>query len=149
MPDSSGKHAYSSYVEYSTDGISYSAHLEVVKCNVPARKRNAAKATHLESTDGYKENRPGIKETMPVKATLNFRDDQYQALETFFEGGTMIYVRFSLPLETGQTTPDRFVLKMFVSELGEAALDPEDTSVIVCDVEFTHWSTKPAFTPGS
>lgn len=149
MPDSTGKHAYGAYLQYGTDGISYSANLEVVMCNVPARKRNAAKATHLESTDGYKENRPGIKEVTPFRATLNFRDDQFQALETHFEAGTMLYVRFSYPLESGQTTPDRDVVKMFISELGEQKLDPEDTSVIVMDVEFTHWSTKPAFTPGS
>lgn len=149
MPDSTGKHAYGSYVEYGTDGISYSAHLEVVMCNVPGRKRNIAKATHLESTDQYKESRPGMKEVPPFRMTLNFRDDQYQALETHFEAGTMLYWRFSEPLESGQTTPDRTVVKAFISEMGEKKLDPEDTSIEVFDVELAHWAGKPAFTPGS
>lgn len=149
MPESTGKHAYGSTVRWGTDGITFANQLEVVMCNVPGRKRNSAKATHLESPDNYKENRPGMKEVPPFKATLNFRDDQYQALETPFEAGTKLYFKFSEPLETGQTNPDNTVIAVFISELGEKKLDPEDTSVEVFDLELTHWSTKPTFTPGS
>ncbi len=149
MSEGTGKHAKGSYLQYSTDNVTYSSHLEVMMCNRPGRKRKAAKATHLESPDNYAENRPGMKEVSPFKATLIFRDDQYQALETLFEAGTMIYLKVSEPLEEGQTTPDNTIIRVFISDLGETKLDPEDTTVEVYDVEFTHWSTKPAFTPGS
>lgn len=149
MSEGTGKHAAGAYVEYSTDNASWSSHLEVMMINSPGRKRIPAKATHLESPDGYKENRPGIKEVSAFKGTLIFRDDQYEALEDLFEAGTMLYLRISDPLEEGQTTPDRTVIKTFISELGEKKLDPEDTTVEVYDIEFCHWGAKPAFTAGS
>lgn len=149
MAEGKGKHAKGSYIEYSTDGAAWSSHLEVAMCNVPGRKRRAAKATHLESPDDYAENRPGLKEVSPFKATLIFRDDQYIALEAYYEAGTMLYWRFSEPLEEGQATPDRTVIKAFISELGEKKLDPDDTTVEVYDLELTHWGGKPAFTAGA
>jgi len=149
MSTGTGKHAAGAYVEYSTDNATWSTHLEVAMINSPGRKRRIAKATHLESPDGYAENRPALKEVSPFKGTLIFRDDQYQALETLFEAGTLTYIRISDPLEEGQSTPDRTVIKTFISDLGEKKLDPEDTTVEVYDIEFTHWGAKPVFTPGS
>jgi hypothetical protein len=146
---SQGKHAFGSYVEFSTDNNTWSSHLQIRMVNVPARKRNAAKGTHLESPDGYKENRPGIKEVPAFKGTLIFHADQYQSLETYFEAGTNLYWRFSEPLEQNQSTPDRTIVQGFLTELGDRKLDPDDSEVELFDIEITHWGGKPQFTPGS
>lgn len=150
MSESAGKHAYGSYLEYSTDGNTWNnGHIEVQMVNQPAIKRAAVRATHLESPGAMKETRAGIGEVTPFKATCTYTATIYNTLKGFVDNRTYLYWRISHPLESGQSTPDRDVIYGWVSEIGEVKLDPEDTNIEVFDLEITNRSGTPAFTPGS
>lgn len=149
MSASEGQHAFGFELQVSDDGVTYDDVLEIVNCNTPERLRAAAKATHNSSPDGHTEAKPGIKSTGPLQFTINVTEEQYDTLDEYYEGGDDLYWKVKLPLDEGETTPQTFVMRGFVSKLGQIKLDPEDTQVMICDVEITRTSGKVTYAGGS
>lgn len=77
-------------IEGSTAGT-YVDVAEVVAITPPGMTREAVDATHLESTDGYREFIGGLKETGEASITLNFVPSATDALVTAFEAATGSY----------------------------------------------------------
>lgn len=149
MAASDARHAYGFEIEISEDGATYTDILEVVNASAMERLRVEAKATHNGSPDGHTEAKPGIKRTGPLKFTLNYVAAQYEDLDAFFEDGTDLFFKVKLPLDEGESTPEQFVVRGFITKLGEIRLDPEDTSVMIYDVEIARSQSKVTRTAGA
>lgn len=146
MSASSGLHAYGSKLQVSADDVTYTDIGEVVDIDPPAEVVNAAKATHLQSDNAAKENKPGLGETDKLTANINFVKAQFNTLKGYYR--TTKYWKVVAPLDTGEATASSLKGQGFISRIKMGKLDPEDQTVIQAMIEITptgRWT----FTSGS
>ena len=73
------------------DPETFTAVSEVVSITPPGYSRDAVEATHLQSTDGFKEFVEGMKETTDVELTLNWVPSATDAMITAFLASAQNY----------------------------------------------------------
>lgn len=76
---------------------------EVNRIAGPTMVRNLIRATSLDSTGGYEEYIPGLRDGGEVTANANYRRDSYDTLLADFESDTARNYRIVLPDTDGTT----------------------------------------------
>lgn len=148
MAVSTGRHAGGGFdVKVSEDGVTYATIGEVVDAQPPEWLVKEAKATHSASPDNMTETKPGLGDTSKGMVTLNFTENELEAMLALFR--VLRYWRITYPLDTGQSNPARIDWRGYWTKLGGMKQDPDDANLIQVSVEFTRSSGKPTFTKGT
>ncbi len=111
---SDAKIVHGATVEWGTDGSAYTTISEARTLIVPTTEVDYIEATSLDSSGGFREYVPGLKDAGEVSVECNYTPTIYGLAEGYRTNGTQLYLRTTLPLFTGQsTTGDIFTFRAF------------------------------------
>lgn len=136
---------YGATTEWGTDGVAYVAIPEVKGLAVPETEIEYQDATSLDSTGGFREYIPGLKDAGEISIPCGYTSDGYDTAVGYQAAGTLIYFRTTLPLETGQTSGDVFEFTGYVSP----ALETNEVGDIISMSLNIRTSGSPTFTKGA
>ena len=105
---------YGATVEWGTNGSTWDAIAECKGIAVPTVEIEYLDATHLESTGGYREYIPGLKDAGSITIPCGYSTEAYALAEGYMTNGTLVYFQTTMPTETGQTTGDIFEFTGYV-----------------------------------
>jgi len=108
---------YGASTEWSSDGgTTYTNIDESTAIVVPETSVDYQDVSSLDSTGGFREYIPGLKDAGEISIPCNYTSAMYALASGYRSAGTLIKFQTTLPLETGQsTTGDVFVFEGYVS----------------------------------
>ena len=104
-------------VEWSADGgTTYTSISEAKSLAVPQVSREYAEVTSLDSTGGFREFKPTLKDGGELALELNYTAAMMVLAKGYDDNNTLVPFRVTLPLGAGQsTTGDRFEFSAYVT----------------------------------
>lgn len=106
---------YGATSEWGTDGSTYTDIPEVKGLVVPETSIEYLDATSLDSTGGFREFIPGLKDAGEVSIPCGYTSAAYETAVGYQTNATLVYFQTTLPVETGQATGDVFEFTGYVS----------------------------------
>lgn len=106
---------HGSTVEWGTDGSTYTTITETKTLLIPTTEVEYLDATNLDSANGFREYIPGLKDAGEITVGCNYTPAIYALAQQYRSDGTLIYLRTTLPLFTGQTGGDVFTFRAYVT----------------------------------
>lgn len=104
-------------VEWSADGgTTWTRIAEAKGLAIPNVSREYADVTSLDSTGGFREFRPALKDGGEITLTCNYTPAMAALAKGYEDNDTLVPFRVTFPLATGQsTTGDRYEYSAYVS----------------------------------
>lgn len=138
---------YGATTEWSNDGgTTWTAIPEVKGLVVPETSIEYQDATSLDSTGGFREFIPGLKDAGEISIPCGYTSGCYADAEGYRTAGTLISFKTTMPKETGQTIAgDTFEFSGYVSP----ALETNDIGDIIALNLNIRTSGAVTFTEGS
>lgn len=94
-----------SSLEYSTDGgTNWNNFAEPIGVAVPEISQDYIDVTNLDSTGGFREYIPGLKDAGELTFEFNYTPAMFTALKPLGDNNTLTKWRLTLPLGAGQST---------------------------------------------
>lgn len=120
---------YGAKTEWSGDGgTTFTDIPEVKGLVVPEVQIEYQDATSLDSTGGFREYVPGLKDAGEISIPCGYTSAAYAEAEGYRTAGTLVHFKTTLPMETGQTTTaDTFEFTGYISP----ALETNDIGDII------------------
>ncbi|MCH2098836.1 MAG: hypothetical protein MK142_10640 [Pseudomonadales bacterium] len=102
--------------EWSPDGVTFTTIAESKTLAIPKEAVEYLDATTLDSTGGFKEKFPGLKDAGSFDLSCHYTPDVYGLAKGYQDAQTLVFFRSTMPLFEGQTTTgDVFEFRGFVS----------------------------------
>ena len=102
-------------VKWGTDGTTFAAIPGVKNIVVPTVSRDYNDRTSLDSTGGFKEYSPGLKDGGEITVECFYTPDLYSDALAKQNGDAVIYFEVTLPAGAGQAAGDEFVYTGYVT----------------------------------
>ncbi len=114
--------AYGATIERSANGSTGWAEIpEVTGVAIPATERDYVDVTSLDSTNGFREYIPGLKDAGSIAVPANYTHNGYQQQLADQDSGALFYYRVTLPRAPDQaTTGDVFTFTAYPTVAVEA-----------------------------
>lgn len=108
--------AFGATVELSANGSTGWASIpELTSVAVPATEQDYVDVTSLDSTGGYREYIPGLKDAGSLSLNANYTHDGYQMLAAYQTSGDIAYFRVTLVAAPDQSTGDVFTFAGYIT----------------------------------
>ncbi|RBO54065.1 hypothetical protein DSD19_06285 [Rhodovulum sp. BSW8] len=107
--------AASKWGDASADPVVYAAIPECKALVVPVIEPEWIDATSLDSSGGFREYVKGLTDPGEIEIPCGYTSALFATADGYREDGTLLSIETTLPLERGQTTPDKFVFEGYVT----------------------------------
>ena len=106
---------YGSTVEWSDDNTTWADIPQAKAVVIPELNQDFRDVTSLDSTGGYREWAPGLKDGGEITLECYYSKELYAEAETKNAAGAAVYFRVTLPVDDDQATGDAFVYQGYVT----------------------------------